>query len=85
MGRSLVRTGIAPNTIAVNNVSHDWIYNTWLPFKKSAELNPLFIRLAIRHCLIISYAIKLNLIKLSCKTVSAMVTALLVLPLRVIK
>ena len=28
----------------------------------------LFIRLAIRHCLIISYAIKLNLIKLSCKT-----------------
>ena len=25
---------------AVNNVSHDWIYNTWLPFKKSAELNP---------------------------------------------
>ena len=40
LGRSLVRTGIAPNTIAVNNVSHDWIYNTWLPFKKSAELNP---------------------------------------------
>ena len=40
LGRSVVRTGIAPNTIAVNNVSHDWIYNTWLPFKKSAELNP---------------------------------------------
>ena len=45
LGRSLVRTGIAPNTIAVNNVSHDWIYNTWLPYRdwetdrKSTRLN----------------------------------------------
>ena len=37
------------------------IQHFWLPFKKSAELNPFIYSLAIRHCLIISYAIKLNL------------------------
>ena len=40
LGRSLVRTGAKQQTINIDSLSHNWIYNTWLPFKKSAELNP---------------------------------------------
>ena len=36
--------------------------------RNPARINPFYLfGLAIRHCLIISYAIKLNLIKLSCQ------------------
>jgi len=40
LGRSLVRTGIKQTTISLDKITHSWLYNTWLPFKQSAELNP---------------------------------------------
>lgn len=42
LGRSVVRTGAKQQTINLDKISHSWIYNTWLPFKQSAELNPFF-------------------------------------------
>lgn len=40
LGRSIVRTGSKPMTINIDKLSHDWLYNVWLPFKRSAEVNP---------------------------------------------
>lgn len=40
LGRSIVRTGIKPMSINIDKVSHSWIYNEWLPFKRSAESYP---------------------------------------------
>ena len=37
LGRSIVRTGIKPTSINLDNISHAWLYATWLPFKKHAE------------------------------------------------
>jgi len=42
LGRSIVRTGIKPTSINLDNISHTWLYNTWLPFKKHAEVYPFF-------------------------------------------
>lgn len=42
LGRSIVRTGAKTQTINLDRLTHSWIYNTWLPFKQSAELNPFF-------------------------------------------
>lgn len=42
LGRSIVRTGIKPTSINLDNISHSWLYNTWLPFKKHAEVYPFF-------------------------------------------
>lgn len=40
LGRSLVRTGIKQQTINIDKLSHAWIYNEWLPFKRAAEIYP---------------------------------------------
>ncbi len=40
LGRSITRIGAKPVTINLDKLSHDWIYTKWLPFKKSAEVNP---------------------------------------------
>lgn len=40
LGRSFVRSGIKQTSINLDKISHSWIYNTWLPFKRVAELNP---------------------------------------------
>lgn len=40
LGRSIVRVGVKQMTISVDNHTHSWIYNQWLPFKRSAEVNP---------------------------------------------
>jgi hypothetical protein len=42
LGRSIVRTGIKPTSINLDNISHAWLYATWLPFKKHAEVYPFF-------------------------------------------
>lgn len=42
LGRSVVRTGAKQQTINLDKISHSYIYNTWLPFKNHAELNPFF-------------------------------------------
>lgn len=42
IGRSIVRVGVKQQTINIDNLSHDWIYNTWLPFKNHAEVFPFF-------------------------------------------
>lgn len=42
LGRSVVRTGAKQQTINLDKISHSYIYNTWLPFKTHAELNPFF-------------------------------------------
>ena len=42
LGRSIVRTGVKPTSINLDNISHAWLYATWLPFKKHAEVYPFF-------------------------------------------
>jgi hypothetical protein len=42
LGRSIVRTGVKPTTINLDKMSHSWLENTWLPFKKHAEVYPFF-------------------------------------------
>lgn len=42
LGRSIVRSGTKSNSISINNLSHDWIYNAWLSFKNHAEAYPFF-------------------------------------------
>lgn len=42
LGRSIVRTGVKPTSINLDNISHSWLYATWLPFKKHAEVYPFF-------------------------------------------
>ena len=42
LGRSIVRTGIKPTSINLDNISHAWLYATWLPFKQHAEVYPFF-------------------------------------------
>lgn len=42
LGRSIVRTGVKPTSINLDNISHAWLYATWLPFKQHAEVYPFF-------------------------------------------
>lgn len=42
LGRSIVRAGVKSFAISLDNLSHDWIYTAWHPFRAHAELSPFF-------------------------------------------
>lgn len=43
LGRSILRSSVRPISIQVEPVSHQWVEDTWLPFKEHATLKPFFL------------------------------------------